>query len=77
MEPEPAMELGDRKAANILATGAAAIVTGNPGCILQIRSALERAGRPLPVLHTIELLDGSIRGEWPPALLRKSAASGL
>jgi glycolate oxidase iron-sulfur subunit len=63
LEPEAATELGDRKAANILATGADAIVTGNPGCLLQIRSALERAGRPLPVLHTIELIDASIRGE--------------
>ncbi len=62
LEPEAATELGDRKAANILATGAEVIVTGNPGCLLQIRSALERAGRPLPVLHTIELIDMSIRG---------------
>jgi glycolate oxidase iron-sulfur subunit len=63
LEPDAASELGDRKAANILATGAEAIVTGNPGCLLQIRSALERAGRSLPVLHTIELLDASIRGD--------------
>jgi glycolate oxidase iron-sulfur subunit len=63
LEPEAATELGDRKAAQILATGAEAIVTGNPGCLLQIRSALERAGRSLPVLHTIELIDASIRGE--------------
>jgi glycolate oxidase iron-sulfur subunit len=63
LEPEAATALGDRKAANILATGAQAIVTGNPGCLLQIRAALERAGRPLPVLHTIELIDASIRGE--------------
>ena len=68
LEPEAAAELGDRKAANILASGAEAIVTGNPGCLLQIRSALERAGRPLPVLHTIELIDASIRGE---AVVRK------
>lgn len=62
LEPQPARELGDRKAANILATGADAVVTGNPGCLLQIRTALQRAGRPLPVLHTVELLDASIRG---------------
>lgn len=72
LEPEAATELGDRKAAHILATGAEAIVTGNPGCLLQIRSALERAGRPLPVLHTIELIDESIRGE----AIRHRATSG-
>ena len=69
LEPEPARELGDRKAVNVLATGAEAVVTGNPGCLLQIRSSLERLGRPLPVLHTIELLDASIRDELPVALM--------
>jgi len=68
LEPQPARELGDRKAANVLATGADAVVTGNPGCLLQIRTSLQRAGRPLPVLHTVELLDASIRGEMPEGL---------
>ena len=62
VEPEAAEELGDRKAENILKTGAEAIVSSNPGCLLQIRAGLERAGRPLPVLHMVELLDASIRG---------------
>jgi glycolate oxidase iron-sulfur subunit len=60
VEPEPARELGDRKVANILKTGAQAIVSSNPGCLLQIRAGLERAGRALPVLHMVELLDASI-----------------
>jgi glycolate oxidase iron-sulfur subunit len=62
VEPGPARELGDRKVENILTTGAEAIVSSNPGCLLQIRAGLERAGRPLPVLHMVELLDASIRG---------------
>jgi glycolate oxidase iron-sulfur subunit len=62
VEPEPAQELGDRKVQNILQTGAEAIVSSNPGCLLQIRAGLQRAGRPLPVLHMVELLDASIRG---------------
>lgn len=72
LEPQPARELGDRKAANILVTGADAVVTGNPGCLLQIRTALQRAGRPLPVLHTVELLDASIRGVTRETLLSGS-----
>ncbi|MGC1274152.1 MAG: heterodisulfide reductase-related iron-sulfur binding cluster [Planctomycetaceae bacterium] len=76
LEPQAANELGDRKATNILATGAEAIVTGNPGCLLQIRSALERLGRPLPVLHTVELIDASIRGVMPDSFLSEPRPSG-
>ena len=62
LNPEPATELGDRKAASILRTGAELLVTANPGCLMQITQALERAGRPLPFVHTASLLDASIRG---------------
>ena len=41
--PEPARELGDRKAGHVAATGADLLVTANPGCLLQIASALGRA----------------------------------
>jgi glycolate oxidase iron-sulfur subunit len=68
VEPGPAQELGDRKVQNILSTGAEAIVSSNPGCLLQITSGLERAGKPLPTLHMIELIDASIRGTLPDAL---------
>ncbi len=62
LHPEPARELGDRKAANIASTGARLLVTANPGCLMQISQALERAGTPLPFVHTATLLDASIRG---------------
>jgi glycolate oxidase iron-sulfur subunit len=55
-QPELAHQIGRRKAENILSTGAEMIVTGNIGCMTQIRSHLELMGRPLPVLHTVELL---------------------
>lgn len=61
LHPEAADELGDRKAESILSTGAGTVVTANPGCLLQIRSALERAGSPLRMVHTVEVLDASIR----------------
>jgi glycolate oxidase iron-sulfur subunit len=62
LHPGAARELGDRKAASVLATGAELLVTANPGCLMQISSALERAGHRLPLAHTVEVLDASIRG---------------
>jgi len=63
VQPEAASELGDRKAANVLATDPDVYVSANPGCLLQVSAGLRRAGRPLPALHPVELLDASIRGE--------------
>ena len=67
VEPEAADELGRRKARNVLSTGADAVVSSNPGCLLQLGSALQREGRPLPTMHLVELLDASIRGRPLPA----------
>ena len=65
VQPEAADALGDRKASLINPLNPDVIVTGNPGCILQLRSALARSGQKTPVLHTIQLLDASIRGRRP------------
>jgi glycolate oxidase iron-sulfur subunit len=62
VQPKTADELGDRKAAHIQAIAPDAVATGNVGCILQLRAALERRGRKTTVLHTIQLLDRSLRG---------------
>jgi glycolate oxidase iron-sulfur subunit len=62
VQPEAAQELGERKAAAVLATGAHAFASANPGCLVQIAHALRRAKTPLPALHPIELVDASIRG---------------
>ena len=59
LEPEPAADLGRRKVANLTATGAAAVVAGNPGCALQIAA---HSQPPLPVYHPVEILDASITG---------------
>ncbi|WP_275007309.1 glycolate oxidase subunit GlcF [Promicromonospora iranensis] len=66
--PEPARELGDRKAANVAATGAEVLVTSNPGCLLQITDALRRQGREMPTAHMVLVLDASLRGAGPEAL---------
>jgi glycolate oxidase iron-sulfur subunit len=62
LNPEPARELGDRKAGNIVATGARLLVTANPGCLMQVTAAIERSGHPMGMAHTVEVLDASIRG---------------
>jgi glycolate oxidase iron-sulfur subunit len=36
-----------------------AVVTGNPGCIMQIGAGLRGAGLGIPVVHPVELLDES------------------
>src|SRR3712207_1613284 len=69
IEPEPATELGDRKARNVLNTGARMIVTSNPGCMLQIQASLKRRGHHMPMAHPMEVLDTSLRGEPVETLL--------
>jgi glycolate oxidase iron-sulfur subunit len=62
LQPEAAGELGDHKARNVQATGADLLVAANPGCSLQIATALRRRGEEIAVAHTAEVLDASIRG---------------
>jgi glycolate oxidase iron-sulfur subunit len=62
VRPEPARELGDRKATNVAATEAELLVTSNPGCLLQITDALGRQGKHMATAHMILVLDASLRG---------------
>ena len=56
-EPEMANRLLRRKVRHVLGTGAAAVITANPGCILQIEQGLRAADSPVQVLHLVEILD--------------------
>ncbi|MCF7550214.1 (Fe-S)-binding protein [Pseudonocardia sp. WMMC193] len=58
INPEPADELGRRKADNVRSVHPEIVVTANPGCLLQIGKHL---GGDLPLLHPVQLLDASIR----------------
>ena len=64
LQPEAAGQLGARKADAVLATGAPLVVSANPGCSLQIASAMAAAGvqQPPAVRHIAEVLDASLRG---------------
>jgi glycolate oxidase iron-sulfur subunit len=66
LQPDAGRALGRRKAENLLATGAEAVASGNPGCTLQIAAHLREQGRPLPIYHPTELLDRSIRNAGRP-----------
>ncbi len=72
VQPEPAGELGDRKVTNLLATKADAVVSANPGCLLQLMSGLQRRGlHAMPAFHMVELLDASMRGLTPEQLVEQ------
>jgi glycolate oxidase iron-sulfur subunit len=55
-QPAIAAELGRRKLQSILAAQPDVIVSGNIGCMTQMRQELDRLGNPLPVMHIAELL---------------------
>jgi len=63
LQPEVAYELGQQKATNLLNTGASLIASPNPGCSLQIQKHLDLQNSNITLLHPIELLDYSIRGQ--------------
>ena len=69
VQPVPAAELGERKAANVAAAGADVFASGNPGCLVQVSTYLRRSGTALPTLHPVELLDASMRGASRAGLL--------
>jgi glycolate oxidase iron-sulfur subunit len=71
-QPVAARDLGDRKAAHVLATEPEAYASANPGCLVQVAQALARAGMPLPAFHPVELLDASLRGVPAADLLARA-----
>jgi glycolate oxidase iron-sulfur subunit len=54
-QPATASDLGQRKAAAIMATGAQMVATGNIGCLTQMEAYLH-----VPVRHTIEVLESAL-----------------
>lgn len=71
VEPEPAAQLGARKAAAIAAAAPDAVATANPGCLLQIGASARRTGQRWPLFHPAELVDASMRGVPVGELLRR------
>ena len=53
---ETSMQINAGKSAAIVKTGAAAVVTGCPGCMMQLADGLKQHGAQTRVLHTLEVL---------------------
>ena len=52
--------IAEEKARNIIATNASAVVTGCPGCRMQIANALKLAGSDAEVLHTVQMVEEAL-----------------
>jgi glycolate oxidase iron-sulfur subunit len=61
IQPEMADKLLQRKLDHISATGATAVATGNPGCLLQISNGLAARGTKIEVVHPVTLLARAYR----------------
>jgi glycolate oxidase iron-sulfur subunit len=59
IEPETSDAVLEPKLANIRASGAPWVATGNPGCLMQIGAGLIRAEIPAKAIHPVDLLDAS------------------
>ncbi len=65
LEPEMAEQLLSRKIDRIVESGARTVVTGNPGCLLQIASGCRRRGVEIEVIHPVTLVARAVRWEAP------------
>ncbi len=63
LQPDLSQQLRDRKLGNIALTHPQAVATGNIGCLTQLQ-----AGLPVPIVHTVELLDWAYGGPRPAGL---------
>ena len=63
LRPQMANDLGDRKVNHAAATGAAVVVTANPGCAMQLTASLRRNGIDMEVRHIMDVLDEAYGGE--------------
>jgi glycolate oxidase iron-sulfur subunit len=59
VEPEVSNRVLEPKLANIAATEATLVATGNPGCLMQIGAGLHQAGHAARAVHPVDLLDAS------------------
>jgi glycolate oxidase iron-sulfur subunit len=53
--------ISHRKAENIISTGAAAVATACPGCMMHIRDALKQSGSDIATLHTVQVIEKALK----------------
>ncbi len=70
--PQRAQAILERKLANLAASGADVLATGNPGCLLQMMAGVREKGLAVAVQHPMEILELAYRGgvgeEMAPAV---------
>jgi glycolate oxidase iron-sulfur subunit len=59
INPKESRQLLDRKLDRIAESGAEIVVSGNPGCVLQLGAGIRRRGMKVRVAHPVELLASS------------------
>src|SRR5574337_119823 len=55
--PDMSNSVASMKVKEIIDTRASIAVTGCPGCVMQIRAGLKRAGSDIEVMHTVQLIE--------------------
>jgi glycolate oxidase iron-sulfur subunit len=53
--------IGDAKSRDIAGTGASLVITGCPGCRMQIADSLKRGGSDARVVHTVQVIAEALR----------------
>lgn len=60
-QPEIAASLGLQKAGSVISTGAEIVVSGNIGCLTQLKMHLKKLGSSIQVKHTLQVLRDAMR----------------
>ena len=63
VQPEMSSKLLSRKIREVEKTGADYLAVGNPGCTIQIRKGLANSDSKTKVVHPVEILNWSLRGD--------------
>ncbi|WP_051357186.1 (Fe-S)-binding protein [Azorhizobium doebereinerae] len=73
--PDVSNAIVEKKAANIVASGADTLLAGDLGCLMNMAGKLQREGRSIRVRHVAEVLAGI--GDTPPIGQPRPSAAGL
>jgi glycolate oxidase iron-sulfur subunit len=60
---DDSMKILERKMNNIASTGVSYVITGNPGCMIQLMYGSKKFGVSVEILHPVSLLNRAYQGE--------------
>lgn len=76
-QPQMAMQLLERKMKHIGNTQAKTVVTGNPGCIMQLMLGAKKFGVDVEIKHPVEVLEKATRRKPSTRKERKKSNNGI